>query len=96
MSATIEVQSGNVVSVEEDVSCANGCTRKESLSYAYPTGSPPAYPEMKPGQQMIEIEAPAEITLDLDARQINERLSDLMQNYRVDVATMKPGLVRKF
>jgi hypothetical protein len=62
---------------------------------AYPPGSPPAYPEMKPGQQMIAIEAPAEITLDLDARQINERLSDLMQNYRVDVASVKPGLARK-
>jgi len=62
---------------------------------AYPPGSPPAYPEMKSGQQMIEIEAPAEITLDLDARQINERLSDLMQNSRVDVATVKPGLARK-
>jgi hypothetical protein len=62
---------------------------------AYPSGSPPVYPEMKSGQQMIEIEAPTEITLDLDARQINERLSDLMQNYRVDVATVKPGLTRK-
>jgi hypothetical protein len=62
---------------------------------AYPPGSPLAYPEMKSGQQMIEIEAPAEITLDLDGRQINERLSDLMQNYRVEMATMMPGLTRK-
>jgi hypothetical protein len=62
---------------------------------AYPPGSPPAYSEMKPGQQMIEIEAPAEITLDLDTRQINERLSDLMQNHRVEVAMGKVGLTRK-
>ena len=62
---------------------------------AYPLGSPPAYPEIKPGQHMIEVEAPAEIRLDLDARQMNERLSDLMQNYRVEVGVMKCGLARK-
>jgi hypothetical protein len=49
---------------------------------AYPLGSPRCYPQMKTGQQMVQIEAPAEITLDLDARQISERLSDLRQNYR--------------
>lgn len=62
---------------------------------AYPPSSPPVYLEMKPGQQMIEIEAPIEITPDLDARQINECLSDLMQNHRVEVATVKRGLTRK-
>jgi hypothetical protein len=44
---------------------------------------------------MVEIEAPAEITSDLDAREISRRLSDLMQNYRVEVEAVKPGLVRK-
>jgi hypothetical protein len=62
---------------------------------AYPLGSPPCYPEMKPGQQMVEIKAPAEITLDLDARQISKRLSDLMQNYRVEAETAKCRLTRK-
>lgn len=62
---------------------------------AYPPGSPPSYPQMKPGQRVLEIEAPADITLDLDARQMNERLSDLMQNYRVEVETVQGRLTRK-
>lgn len=62
---------------------------------AYPAGAPPAYPEIRPGQHIIEIEAPPEITLDLDARQIRERLSDLMQNYRLEVEAVKCGLAKK-
>uniref|UniRef100_UPI003F499B23 hypothetical protein n=1 Tax=Cupriavidus necator TaxID=106590 RepID=UPI003F499B23 len=62
---------------------------------AYPEGSPPMYPETKPGQHMTEMEAPANIRLDLDARQLHERLSEVMQNYRVDMGSMKCSLTRK-
>jgi hypothetical protein len=50
--------------------------------------------EIKPGQLMSEVEAPEE-TLSLDSPQLNERLSDLMQNNRVDVQGVKGRLTAK-
>ena len=56
--------------------------------------APPAQMEIKPGQLMSEVEAPEE-TLSLDSPQLNERLSDLMQNNRVDVQDVKGRLTAK-
>ena len=56
--------------------------------------APPAQIEMKPGQLMTEVEAPEE-TLSPDSPQLNERLSDLMQNNRVDVQGVKGRLTAK-
>lgn len=62
---------------------------------AYPEGSPPLYPETKPGQHLAEMEAPASIRLDLNASQLHERLSEVIQNYRVDMGSMKCSLIKK-
>jgi hypothetical protein len=56
--------------------------------------APPAQMEMKPGQRMTEVEVPEE-TLSIDNAQLNERLSELMQNNRVDVEGVKGGLTAK-
>jgi hypothetical protein len=56
--------------------------------------APPAQMEMKPGQLMTEVEVPEE-TLSPDSPQLNERLSDLMQNNRVDVQGVKGRLTAK-
>jgi hypothetical protein len=56
--------------------------------------APPAQLEMKPGQLMTEVEAPEE-TLSPDSPQLNERLSDLMQNNRVEVQGVKGRLTAK-
>jgi hypothetical protein len=56
--------------------------------------APPAQMEMKPGQLMTEVEVPEE-TLSPDSPQLNERLSDLMQNNRVEVQGVKGRLTAK-
>lgn len=56
--------------------------------------APPAQMEMKSGQLMIEVEAPEE-TLGPDSPHLNERLSDLMQNNRVEVQGGKGRLTAK-
>ena len=43
-------------------------------------------PAQQAGQRMTEVEAPPEMTRDLDdAQQLNEDLSNLMQNFRVEI-----------
>ena len=53
----------------------------------------------QPPRLMTEVEAPpAEMTLetlDLDGPRLNETLSDLMQNYRVEIPSDKGRLVKK-
>jgi hypothetical protein len=44
---------------------------------------------------MTEVEAPPEITLDLDGPQLNEDLSNLMQNFQVEIKGDKGELTRK-
>jgi hypothetical protein len=56
--------------------------------------APPVQMEVKPGQRMSEVEVPEE-TLSPDSPQLNERLSDLMQNNRVDVQDVKGRLTAK-
>lgn len=51
-------------------------------------------PAQQPGQRMTEVEAPPEITLDLDGPQLNEDLSNLMENYRVEIKGDKGELTR--
>jgi len=52
-------------------------------------------PAQQAGQRMTEVEAPPEITLDLDdAQQLNEDLSNLMQNFRVEIKGDKGELTR--
>ena len=45
--------------------------------------APPAHLEMRQGQRATEIEVP-ELTGQLDAAQIFERLSDLAENFQVE------------
>jgi hypothetical protein len=56
--------------------------------------APPAHMELPPGQRMTEVEAPEE-TLSLESPQLNERLSDLMRNNRVEVQDAKGRLTAK-
>jgi hypothetical protein len=70
-----------------------------ALAVSPPDAEPVQIIEMQPGQQigqrMTEVEAPPEITLDLDdARQLNEDLSNLMQNFRVEIKGEKGELTR--
>ena len=43
---------------------------------------------------MTEVEAPPEMKLDLDRSQLNEDLSNLMQNFRVEIKGEKGELTR--
>ena len=56
--------------------------------------APPAQMELLPGQRMTEVEVPEE-TLNLESPQLNERLSELMRNYRVEVQDAKVRLTAK-
>jgi hypothetical protein len=56
--------------------------------------APPAQMELQPGQRMTEVEVPEE-TLSLESPQLNERLSELMRNYRVEVQDVKGRLTAK-
>lgn len=53
---------------------------------AYSADVPPAFPATRPGEFATQVDVP-EITVELGAEQIFERLSDLAQNYRIDVET---------
>jgi hypothetical protein len=61
---------------------------------ASPPGSAVAYPEVKPGQRLTEIEA-ADLLRNLDGKSMHERLADLIQNYRVDIEKTKTRLTKK-
>ena len=61
---------------------------------ASPPDSPVAYLEAKAGQRMTEVEAP-EIRADQDQEYIHERLTDIMENYRVETDSTLGGLTRK-
>ena len=50
---------------------------------ASPPDSPVVYLEMKPGQRMTEVDA-SEPTLDEGIEYIRERLTDLIENHRVE------------
>jgi hypothetical protein len=60
---------------------------------AYPADGPAAYPAMRPGEFVTQVEVP-KITSELDAPKVFERLSELAENYRVDVKS-KATLTRK-
>jgi len=62
---------------------------------ASPPGSPLARVEMRPGQRMLELDAP-ELSDDLPSEVMDERLSDLVANYRVDqIESVTGRLTRK-
>jgi antitoxin component HigA of HigAB toxin-antitoxin module len=61
---------------------------------ASPPEAPPAQLELQPGQSMTEIEAPEDMPA-IDTPEINERLSELMENYQVDVESIKGTLTTK-
>jgi len=44
---------------------------------------------------MTEIEAPAEVTLDLDSPQLHEEMDKLRENFRVEIPSGKGTLTRK-
>ena len=52
-------------------------------------------PAQQAGQRMTEVEAPPEMTLDLEGPQLNENLSNLMQNFRVEIKGDKGELTRR-
>jgi hypothetical protein len=64
-----------------------------------PPDSLPVHLEMQPGQlpgqRMTEVEVPPEVTLDLGGPRRNEDLSDLMQNFRVEMTGDQGRLTRK-
>jgi hypothetical protein len=51
--------------------------------------------ETQPGLRMTEIEAPPEVTLDLDSPRLNEDVDILIENYRVEIPSDKGRLMRK-
>ena len=60
---------------------------------ASPADAPPAYLESKATEHVTQIDDP-EITDDLEPQAIQERLSDLAENSRIDVDS-KANLTRK-
>ena len=48
-----------------------------------------------PGLRMTEIEAPAEVTLDLDSPQLHEEMDKLRETFRVEIPSGKGTLTRK-
>jgi hypothetical protein len=58
-----------------------------------PADAPAVYPATEPGELVTQVEVP-EITSELDAPKMFERLSELAENYRVDVKS-KATLTRK-
>ena len=50
--------------------------------------------ELQPGQRMTEVEAPEDMP-DIDSPQLNERLSELMENFQVDVQSIEGTLSRR-
>ena len=69
---------------------SNGNIRK---LVAYPADGPAAYPATRPGELVAQVEIP-ELTADRGAQKILEHLSDLAENYRVEVDS-KTKLTRK-
>jgi hypothetical protein len=61
---------------------------------ASPPDSPVVYLEMKPGQRMIEIDAP-ELTSDQSVEYIREHLTRLMQDHRVLIEHTEGRLTKK-
>ena len=61
---------------------------------ASPLDSPVIYLDMKPGQQMTEMEAP-ELTLTHDVAQIRKHLTELMDNHQVVIDSTKAKLSKK-
>jgi len=70
----------------------------KALVVSPPDATPVQIVEMQPAQQvghrMTEVEAPPDVTLDIDEPQINEDLSNLMQNFRVELKGDKGELTR--
>jgi hypothetical protein len=53
---------------------------------AWPSDSPPASPELQPGQYVHEIDV-RELTLDMDDSQLHGRLGEVAENFRVELPT---------
>ncbi len=70
-------------------------TRGEILALvASSPEAPPAQMELQPGQRMTEVEAPEDMP-NIDSPQLNERLSELMENFQVDVQSIEGTLSRR-
>ena len=61
---------------------------------ASPPDSPVMYLEVKPGQRVIEVDAP-ELTLDQGIEHIRERMTHLMKTHRVAIETTEGKLTTK-
>jgi hypothetical protein len=60
-----------------------------------PPDSAPVQIQTQPGQRMTEIEAPPDVTLDLDSPRLKEEVDDLIENHRVEIPSDKGRLTRK-
>ena len=60
-----------------------------------PPDSEPIQIQTEPGQRMTEIEAPPDVTLDLDSPRLKEEVDDLIENHRVEIPSDKGRLTRK-
>lgn len=60
---------------------------------ASPPDGPVAYPETKPGYQVTLVDAP-DMTV-LSPEQIHERLSDLVEHYKIDMSGSRATLIKK-
>jgi hypothetical protein len=60
-----------------------------------PDSPPPAQLDTQPGQRMTEVEAPSEVTLDLDSPRLREDLDNLRQSFRVEIPSDEGRLTRK-
>jgi hypothetical protein len=57
--------------------------------------STPVQIQMQPGQRMTEIEAPPDVTLDLDSPRLKEEVDNLIEQHRVEIPSDKGRLTRK-
>ena len=60
-----------------------------------PPDSEPVQIPTQPGQRMTEIEAPPDVTLDLDSPRLNEEVWDVIEHHRVEIPSDKGRLTRK-
>jgi hypothetical protein len=60
---------------------------------AHPVEAPPLHAEAKPTESVTQVDFP-DLTEELDPQTIHERLTDLVENYRIDVDS-RANLTRK-
>jgi hypothetical protein len=57
--------------------------------------APPTQMELQPGQHITEVEAPEDMPSIDNPQQLNERLSELMEDFQIDVQSVEGALTAK-